>query len=262
MKPNTPIAFEKANILGVGVSAINMDQALELIHSWIERRDPHYICVTPAHSIMDCYYNPDLRLIFNQSGLTTPDGMSVVWTLRLMGHKKVGRVYGPDLMQALCKRSLKHEFRQYFYGGAPGVVEELEHQLTTDLPGLQVAGHYTPPFGPVSEEEDRQIIEHIRAVEPDILWVGISSPRQEVWMAEHIDKLNVPALIGVGAAFDFLSGRKPQAPRWIQRSGLEWLYRFMREPRRMWPRYSRYPLFLLLLIAQALGIKKFDLEGS
>jgi N-acetylglucosaminyldiphosphoundecaprenol N-acetyl-beta-D-mannosaminyltransferase len=211
---------------------------------------------------MECYHNPELRHIFNQSGLTTPDGMSLVWILRLIGHKHVGRVYGPDLMRALCQQSLEHGYRHYFYGGAPGVVEELERKLDADYPGLQIAGHYTPPFGAVSEEVEKLIIEDIRAAKPDILWVGISSPRQEFWMAEHIAQLDVPVLIGVGAAFDFLSGRKPQAPRWIQRSGLEWLYRFMKEPRRMWPRYSRYPLFLLLLAAQAMGIKKFDLEGS
>lgn len=254
--------LSRANLLGVGISAINMNQATETIHEWIENRDPHYVCVTPAHSIMDCYYNPELRPVFNQSGLTTPDGMSVVWTLRLMGHKHVGRVYGPDLMHTLCQISLEHGYRHYFYGGAPGVVEELIQRLGSVYPGLQIAGYYTPPFSTVSHEEDQHIIEHIRAANPDILWVGISSPRQEIWMAEHVDQLDVPALIGVGAAFDFLSGRKPQAPRWIQRSGLEWLYRFIREPRRMWPRYSRYPLFILLLVAQALGVKKFDLEDS
>lgn len=251
-----------ANILGIGVSAINMNKALMKIHEWVSDRAPHYVCVTPAHSIMDCYYNPDLRPIFNQSGLTTPDGMSVVWALRLMGHKHVGRVYGPDLMHSLCQKSLEHGYRHFFYGGAPGVVEELSQQLGSIYPGLQISGYYTPPFGTVSPEEDQHIIELIRAAKPDILWVGISSPRQELWMAEHVDKLNVPVLIGVGAAFDFLSGHKQQAPRWIQRSGLEWLYRFMKEPRRMWPRYSRYPLFLLLLIAQGLGIKKFPLEES
>ena len=252
----------KTQLLNVRISAINMDQALEAIQYWIAHRDHHYVCVTPAHSIMDCYFNPELRTIFNQSGLTTPDGMSVVWTLRLMGHKHVGRVYGPDLMRALCQQSLEHGYRHYFYGGAPGVVEELERRLIREYPQLKIAGHYTPPFGPVSEQEDQKIIEHIRAANPDILWVGISSPRQEIWMAEHVDQLDVPALIGVGAAFDFLSGHKPQAPNWIQQSGLEWLYRFIREPRRMWPRYSRYPLFILLLIAQALGLKKFELEES
>lgn len=251
---------KKIQIINIGISVIDMDQALVEIQNWITNRDPHYVCVTPAHSIMDCYFNPELRPTFNQSGLTTPDGMSIVLTLRLMGHKRVGRVYGPDLMRSLCQQSLDQEYRHYFYGGAPGVVDELSNQLSADYPGLQIVGHYTPPFGEVSQEEDQLIIEHIRTAKPDILWVGISSPRQEIWMAEHVNKLNVPVLIGVGAAFDFLSGLKAQAPKWIQRSGFEWLYRFVREPRRMWPRYSRYPLFVLLLLLQLSGLKKFPLE--
>ena len=259
-KHSVTINNVRENILGVGVSAINMQQALETIQSWILHREPHYVCVTPAHSIMDCYHQPELRPIFNRSGLTTPDGMSIVWLLRLQGHRHVERVYGPDLMQELCLASQDHGYRHYFYGGAPGVVDDLQNILEHSYPGLNVVGNYTPPFGPVSEEEEKQIIEHIHDVEPDILWVGISSPRQEIWMAEHVNILNVPVLIGVGAAFDFLSGRKKQAPRWVQRSGFEWLYRFLSEPKRLWRRYAQYPHFLLLLLAQAIGIKKFSLE--
>lgn len=251
---------ERLNILGVEVNAINMGQALETIHEWILTRDPNYVCVTPAHSIMDCYQNPELRPIFNQSGLTTPDGMSIVWILRLLGHKHVQRVYGPDFLRAVCKVSPERDYRHYFYGGAPGVAEELGHRLMNDYPGLQITGHYTPPFGPVSPEEDQRIIEYIRNADPDILWVGISSPKQEIWMAEHMEALDVPVLIGVGAAFDFLSGRKKQAPRWIQRTGLEWLYRFLSEPKRLWGRYIRYPLFIALLLLQATGIKKFPIH--
>jgi len=256
----TTYQSQRANILGVGVSAINMRQALEIIQNWISKRDPHYVCVTPAHSIMDCYNDPRLRPIFNRSGMTTPDGMSIVWILRFLGHQHVERVYGPDLMQAVCEVSLKHGYRHYFFGGAPGVVQDLEEKLTLDFPGLQVVGNYAPPFGPVSPEEDHQIIEHIRSLNPDILWVGISSPKQEIWMAEHVDKLDVPVLIGVGAAFDFLSGRKKQAPHWIQRSGLEWLYRFLSEPKRLWRRYVQYPYFAFLLLTQATGLKKFPLD--
>ena len=250
----------RSNILGVGVSAINMGQALETIQGWIADHDPHYVCVAPAHSIMDCVADPSLRPIFNHSGLTTPDGMSLVWLLRLKGHKHVDRVYGPDLMQALCEMSPDHNIKHYFYGGAPGVAEDLGSKLQADYPGLLVVGCYSPPFGAISEEEEQRIIEHIQAAKPDVVWVGISSPKQERWMAAHVDILNVPALIGVGAAFDFLSGRKPQAPRWIQRSGLEWLYRFLNEPRRLWPRYRQYPRFLLLLLAQALRLKQYDLD--
>jgi len=252
------IISHRANIIGVFVSAINMDQAIDRISKWIAARDPHYICVTPAHSVMAVYQNPELRPIFNQSGMTTPDGMAIVWLLRLMGHNHVSRVYGPDLMHALCQRSLEHGFRHYFYGSSPEVLKALEENLRQAYPGLAVAGHYSPPFGPVSAEEGKQIEEHIRTASPDILWVGISSPKQELWMAEHVSRLDVPVLIGVGAAFDFLSGKKKQAPSWMQRVGLEWFFRLLTEPRRLWRRYAQYPLFILLLLAQATGLKKFD----
>ncbi|NIM96328.1 MAG: WecB/TagA/CpsF family glycosyltransferase [Anaerolineales bacterium] len=252
--------IQRTNILGVGVSSINMGQAIETIQGWIDNREPHYVCVTPAHSIMECYNDPALRPIFNHSGLTTPDGMSIVWLLKLNGHRHVERVYGPDLMHAVCKHSLNHGYRHYFYGGTPGVVEDLETTLKEQYPGLKVVGSYSPPFGALDKEEEDQITDHIKTANPDILWVGISSPRQEIWMAEHLSTLNVPVLIGVGAAFDFLSGRKPQAPKWMQRSGLEWLFRLTNEPGRLWRRYLRYPLFLFLVIAQLLGLKKYTLE--
>ncbi len=242
----------REDILGVQVSAVNMRQTLAIIDGWIARREPHYVCVTPAHSVMECYRDPDLRRIFNASGLTTPDGMSIVWALRLLGHKHVARVYGPDLMHALCRHSAARGYRHYFYGGVPGVAQALADRLRHRYPGLQVAGFCSPPFRDLAADEEQAIADRIRQARPDVLWVGLGSPKQEIWMSRQAGRLAVPALIGVGAAFDFLSGRKPQAPRWIQRGGLEWLYRFAREPRRLWPRYSRYPLFALLLAAQIL----------
>lgn len=251
------VSIPRKNILGVGVSAINMEQTLECIHGWITRREPHYVCVTPAHSIMACYHDPDLRPIFNHSGLTTPDGMSLVWLLRLKGHRHVRRVYGPDLMHALFERSLEEGYRHFFYGGAPGVADTLRGKMEEQYPGLQIVGTYCPPFRPLTPEEDLQAIQIIKASKPDILWVGVSSPKQEIWMAEHVGRLDVPALIGVGAAFDFLSGNKKQAPLWMQRSGLEWLFRLLSEPRRLWRRYAEYPIFLTLVLLQILGLKKY-----
>jgi len=186
--------------------------------------------------------------------------MSIVWLLRLKGHHHVRRVYGPDLMNALCRQSLEYGYRHYFYGGAPGVAETLQAKMQEQYPGLQVAGTYCPPFRPLTPEEDIRVMEIIKDSKPDILWVGISSPKQEIWMAEHVERLGIPALIGVGAAFDFLSGNKEQAPRWIQRSGLEWLFRLASEPKRLWRRYVEYPLFLILILLQAMGLKKYPHE--
>jgi N-acetylglucosaminyldiphosphoundecaprenol N-acetyl-beta-D-mannosaminyltransferase len=190
--------------------------------------------------------------------MTTPDGMSLVCLLRLQGFPDVDRVYGPDLMQAVCERASEAGWRIYLYGGAPGVTEQLSEKLKTQHPGLRIVGVYSPPFRDLTPEEDREIVTQINKTNPDIVWVGISSPKQDIWMSRHVESLNAPVLIGVGAAFDFLSGRKRQAPRWIQRSGFEWLFRLVSEPKRLWRRYADYPLFVLLVILQLLGIKRFN----
>jgi N-acetylglucosaminyldiphosphoundecaprenol N-acetyl-beta-D-mannosaminyltransferase len=248
----------RGNILGIHIDAINMGQALETIGGWLARRESHYVCVTPAHVVMDCRRDPGLRAVINNSGLTTPDGMSIVWLLKLRGFRNVGRVSGPDLMTAVCRVSETRRWRHFFYGGAPGVAEALAGRLRTGFPKLQIAGSYCPPFRPLSAVEDRDAVDRINASNADIVWMGISSPRQDAWMAEHIGKINAPVMIGVGAAFDFLSGRKRRAPRWIQRAGMEWLFRLASEPRRLWRRYAQYPLFVALALLQATGITRYD----
>ena len=250
----------RVNVLGVGISAINMDQALEAIDHWIRHREQRYITVTPAHSVMECLRDSNLRELFNRSGLTTPDGMSLVWLLRMKGHRHVGRVYGPDLLLAVCKRSQMKDYRHYFYGGGPGVAEALVASLQKQFPSLHTVGAFSPPFGELTPDEDAEITKAINAGRPNIVWVGIGTPKQERWMAAHIGRIEAPVLIGIGAAFDFLSGRKPQAPRWMQRTGLEWLFRLATEPRRLWPRYRQYPLFVLLVLAQMLGLRTYPMS--
>jgi N-acetylglucosaminyldiphosphoundecaprenol N-acetyl-beta-D-mannosaminyltransferase len=255
-EPNTE-GISRENILGVLISTINMQTAVEFVKDSIDRSTHQYVCVTPAHGVMECQAHPDLRQIFNSSGLTTPDGMGVVWLLRLMGHKHVSRVYGPDLLLAVCEKSLETGWRHFFYGGAPGIPEKLAEELCARFPGLQVAGLYSPPYRRLTAEEDQDVIDMINESGADIVWVGISTPKQERWMAQHVGKLDAPVLIGVGAAFDFLSGAKRQAPKWIQRSGLEWLFRLATEPRRLWKRYIQYPYFGVLVLGQLLGLKKY-----
>lgn len=253
--------FPRLNILGVGISAIRMEDALRKIDEWIETRQPHYVCVTPAHAIMDCQRDPKLASIYNRSGLTTPDGMAIVWLLKWHGYRNVGRVYGADLVRAVCRASLKKGYRHYFYGGAPGVAERLAQKLQRDYPGLQVAGIESPPFRELTAAEESAMIERIRAARPDLVWVGIGSPRQERWMSKHVTRLGAPVLIGVGAAFDFLSGVKPQAPPWVQRIGMEWFFRLLSEPRRLWRRYLLgYPRFVALVLLQRLGLKRYSME--
>jgi N-acetylglucosaminyldiphosphoundecaprenol N-acetyl-beta-D-mannosaminyltransferase len=254
--------LQRVNVLGVGVDAINMSNAVAAIDAWIARREQHYVTVTPAHAIMDAYRDPALRKIFNASGMTTPDGMAIVWLLRLHGHGRVERVYGPDLMLALCAHGLERGYRHFLFGGGPEVAARLSERLRARFEGLNVVGTDSPPFAAPSPEEDEQAVWRINAARPDIVWVGLSTPKQERWMAAHLGRVTAPVMIGVGAAFDFLSGRKAQAPRWMQRSGLEWLFRLATEPRRLWPRYRQYPLFAVLAAAEFLGLRRFPVDHS
>ena len=249
-----------ANILGVLVSPIAMDDALQAIEGWVADRTSTYVTVTPAHAIMDAYRDPELRRIFNASGLTTPDGMAIVWLLLLRGYRNVERVYGPALMLAICHDGLEKGYRHYLFGGESGVADALRRRLEERFPGLEIVGTWSPPFGPISEQEDRAAVELINAARPDIVWVGLGTPKQERWMAAHLGRLTAPVMIGVGAAFDFLSGRKPQAPRWMQRIGMEWFFRLATEPRRLWPRYRQYPWFVLLALAQLTGLRRFPAD--
>jgi N-acetylglucosaminyldiphosphoundecaprenol N-acetyl-beta-D-mannosaminyltransferase len=253
-------SISRENLLGVGISAVNLDQALERIQAWAKGGHRTYVCLAAAHSLLDCQRDAELRKVFNASGLTTPDGMPLVWLLRLRGHEHVTRVYGADLMRSTCAASVPLNLGHFFLGGGPGVAERLSRSLSSRTPGLRVCGWLSPPFRPLSPEEDRGLVEEINAAKPEILWVGLGSPKQEHWMAEHRSRIDAPVIIGVGAAFDFLSGHKPQAPRWMQRSGLEWLFRLAHEPRRLWRRYAAYPLFLLLLTLQATGLKRYRLD--
>lgn len=245
-----------SNILGVRVSAINMGLALETIDGWIRRREENYVCVTGVHGIVESYRRDDLRKIHNGAGLVVPDGMPLVWLSRMNGYPWVNRVYGPDLMLALCELSLQKGYKHFLYGGGPGVPELLAERLTERFPGLNIADVYSPPFRVLSAAEDEAISERIRQSGAEVVWVGLSTPKQELWMAQHIKRLKPAVLIGVGAAFDFHAGLKKQAPRWMMRSGLEWLFRLGCEPVRLGPRYLRNnPLFVCLLMQQMLRIR-------
>jgi len=216
-----------------------------------------YACVCTVYGISEAQSDPAFRKILNQSYLTTPDGMPLVW----LGPRGVERVYGPDLLLAVCDAGRSVGLRHYFYGGAPGVAPALAQQLTTRFPGLEVTGTFTPPFRELTADELATFQADVARTRPDVIWVGLSTPKQERFMAEHAHSLETGLLIGVGAAFDFHTGRVRQAPRWIQRSGFEWLFRLCMEPRRLSPRYLKTnPLFLARIAAQLLGFKKYSLE--
>ena len=251
---------ERVNVLGVGISAIDMGQALESIDAWIKSREPTYVCVCPVHSIMECRRSPEVKAVFNAAGMVTPDGMPVVWVAHLKGYSRVQRVYGPDLMLAEMARSQTMHHRHFFYGGGPGVASKLAGAMSHRFAAIEVAGVYTPPFASLDELCTQQTADLINRAKPDIVWIGMSSPKQDRWMARMRPMLDAPVLIAVGAAFDFLSGTVSQAPRWMQRSGLEWAYRLATDPGRLWRRYLvDNPWFVWEVTLQLAGLKKFEL---
>ena len=243
-----------ADVLGIQVSAINMDQALHRINSWIASGRSGYICVTGVHGVMEAQRDPQLARILNGAALNTPDGMPMSWVGRLQGFAQMDRVYGPDLMAELCRTSVAYGYRHFLYGGREGVAEMLKRSLERRFPGIEIVGTFTPPFRDLSNEEEEQVIAGIRAARPHIVWCGLSTPRQERFMARYVDRLGVPLLIGVGAAFDYHTGRLRDSPRWVKRAGLQWLHRLMQDPLRLWKRYARNnPEFLWKIMCQFLN---------
>jgi N-acetylglucosaminyldiphosphoundecaprenol N-acetyl-beta-D-mannosaminyltransferase len=187
--------------------------------------------------------------------------MPTVWMGKLAGHPEMDRVYGPDLMELICRTGVSKGWKHFLYGGAAGVAEELKAKLEARFLGVKIVGTYTPPFRPLETEEERDLIQRVERVRPDLFWVGLSTPKQERFMAAFLPKLETKLMVGVGAAFDFHAGKVRQAPRWIQRSGLEWAYRIGQEPRRLWKRYARNnPLFVGRVLLQKSGLRRYSLE--
>ena len=250
----------KISVLGVGISLLDMDRAIAALDRCIAEGRTEYVCVTGVHGVIESQSNPDLMAIHNAAGLVVPDGMPVVWMARALSKQPVGRVCGFDLTPAFVAHSVDKGYRHFFYGGAPGVPEQLRDRLVSRYPGLQVVGTISPPFRLPTPEEDAEMVAAINAARPDVVWVGLSTPKQERWMAAHRGRLNAAVLIGVGAAFDVEAGLKRRAPGWTHGMGLEWLYRLLAEPRRLWRRYAVIvPTFLVLstwqLIKAGIGRK-------
>lgn len=250
----TPPAVPRYNVLGVGVSALTFEQATALIIGVRGQLKLGYVCLCTVNGVAEARADTEFMRIFNSSWLTTPDGMPVVW----MGPPGVERVYGPDLMLAVCDRGRASGLRHFFYGGNPGVAPELASRLSARFPGLVVAGFYTPPYRELSSQEKKELGVAVAQGRPDIVWVGLGTPKQERFMAGLGADLDAGLLIGVGAAFDFHSGSVRQAPPWVRRIGMEWLFRLCMEPSRLGPRYLRTnSLFILRVAAQKLGIRKY-----
>jgi N-acetylglucosaminyldiphosphoundecaprenol N-acetyl-beta-D-mannosaminyltransferase len=241
----SPLVHEHVDVLGVKVSAVNMDSAVKLAIESIEIRDPAYVCAASVHGVMEAQRDPGLLRIFNQAAINIPDGMPLTWVGWLQGFAQMDRVFGPDFMLQMCRISVSRGYRHFLYGGNPGVADELSERLQKMFPGLQIAGTYTPPFRSLNPEEERDVVERTSRAKPHILWVGIGAPKQERFMAEYVGRFSVPLMVGVGAAFDFHTGRIADCPEWVKRAGLQWLHRLKQEPGRLWKRYLvNNPVFL------------------
>ncbi|MFO7739522.1 MAG: WecB/TagA/CpsF family glycosyltransferase [Desulfatiglandaceae bacterium] len=253
--------LDRVNILGVGISAVTLAKAVAQMATWIEHGSHHYVNLCTVHTVMECRQDPELKRMVNKSGMAAPDGMPLVWLGKYQGKRRIRRVYGPDLMLAFCEYSVEKGYGHFFYGGGPGIAKELATKLECRYPGLRVAGFHSPPIRPVGGMEERSVIEAINSTNPDVIWVGLGTPKQDYWVAQHRPLINAPVLVCVGAAFDFLTGTVPQAPTWMQRCGLEWLFRLIQEPRRLAYRYLVYnPLFAVYAFMQVVGLRRYSLS--
>lgn len=234
-------------VFGVRVSATNLREASAIVAQSIRERKKVYICVTDANALLAARRDATLNDIYRNAALSLPDGMPIVWFSKLLGESGIERVRGTDFMRAVTAMSSGLGLRNFYVGGAPGTAATLGARLIAAHPGLEVVGALCPPFRELSAGENLEIVEQINSARPDVVWVGLGAPKQERWMAANFDRIEAPVMIGVGAAFDFLAGTKAEAPKWMQRSGLEWLFRFASEPRRLWRRYVIVvPTFLCL----------------
>jgi N-acetylglucosaminyldiphosphoundecaprenol N-acetyl-beta-D-mannosaminyltransferase len=245
-------------ILGVRVDAVQMPDVHGRMKRWIsERKRCHFIAVTGMHGIAEAQYDLSLKRILNSADLVIPDGMPLVWVGRRHGHRLKRRVCGVDLMETFC-RETGGRYRHFFCGGAPGVADELAAVFEKKF-GISVAGAYCPPFRSLAPNEEADLITRIQSTVPDVVWVGLGTPKQEKWMYAFRKRLRVPVLAGVGAAFDFHTGRLKRAPLWMQENGFEWLFRLLQEPKRLWQRYLVYgSKFTWNLSLELLGLKRFD----
>ena len=251
--PPSPCAFR---LPGVRVDALQVIDVVAEMESWIAKRSVgHFVAFTGMHGVTEAQRDASFKRILNSADLVVADGMPLVWLGRWHGCDMRRRVYGPELLEKFCCNTGPF-YRHYFYGGGPGVAQRVAEVLRRRY-DVRTVGTYSPPFRPLTEEEKLEVDRRIRAAAPDVLWVGLSTPKQERWMAAHRGRVEA-VMLGVGAAFDFLAGVKRQAPRWMRRAGLEWLFRLGSEPRRLARRYLKHnPRFLVLFLAQLCGLREF-----
>jgi N-acetylglucosaminyldiphosphoundecaprenol N-acetyl-beta-D-mannosaminyltransferase len=242
------------NILDIAIQTTCLRHTIQTITQWIQKKQQHYVCVRDVHGIIQCQKDPFLKQIHNNSGLTVPDGMPLVWIGRMMGYRQMGRVYGPDLMKLLCKQSVKKGFTHCLYGGKTiAQVQAVKEYLEKEYKGIQINGAFCPPFSSFVKFDDNQLLSHLHSNKIDILWIGVGTPKQEYIMAHLKKHTHTNVIIGVGAAFDILLNIQSEAPDWIKHTGFQWLFRAIQNPKRLGKRYMKVvPSFIFLMLRQFL----------
>lgn len=253
----------RANVLGIGISAIDMPTALARVDEAIRLRRKGYVCVTGVHGVMEAQEDPSLRAVFNNSFMTTPDGVPMVWVGRAQGHADMRRVYGPELMLKVVAQGVDRGYRHFLFGGNEGIAGDLQREMERRFPGARFVGTCTPPFRPLNDDETAALVAQVREAKPDIIWVGLSTPKQDRFMSAFLPKLDTTLMFGVGAAFDIHTGHIAEPPQWVMQAGLQWLHRLIQEPRRLWFRYLYYnPKFIWGVLLQFAGLRRQPLPAK
>jgi N-acetylglucosaminyldiphosphoundecaprenol N-acetyl-beta-D-mannosaminyltransferase len=241
----------RATVLGLTVTGGSVVEVGDALEQWIAEQRREYVCCAPVHVVETAHRDERVSHALRGAGMVLPDGQPVAWALRLLAGESSDRIAGSDVFAELCRRSEHRSYRHFFVGGTQETLAKLRQSLSAAYPNLNVVGMVSPPFRPLSGDEQRALISEIDAATPDVVWVGLGAPKQELWMHDVRSSLRAPLLIGVGAVFDFASGAKRRAPRWMQRSGLEWLHRLASDPRRLWRRYLTTNLTFAMRLAYA-----------
>lgn len=251
----------QVNVLGIGIDPVDIESTALLFEARIKDGAKGYVCLTGVHGIMEAQRDPNLKSIFAEALLVAPDGMPTVWMGHLQGFSAMKRVFGPDLMVNIIGRAEFRSCTHFFCGGEPGVAESLRSVMSRRFPWAKIVGTYSPPFRPMTALEERELESRVRSLRPDIIWVGLSTPKQERFMARYLPVLDTKLMIGVGAAFLFHTGAIQDSPGWVKWVGLQWLHRLLQEPSRLWKRYLlNNPIFIISALLQICGLKHYTLE--